>query len=345
MTAATLPDFRVATAKDQDFPLLHEDAGHMAEGALIEVEADGAERLDFYEGLYSYTRRTVTIGVGQDVQEAEIYWAEPDRWQVGAEWSLEVWQAKWGAITSRAATEAMAAFGVQPPADVGRRWGMIKSRAQADLDTQKWRRPRTIGTRIGAETVTIDGHDYSHLGFFTFEDVRLTHPRFDGGAMSVDRAVFRAGQAVTVLPYDPVHDAVLLVEQFRPAPFLQCDPDPWLLEPVAGIVDAGESPVECAHREALEEAGLTLQKLHFVARHYPSPGATAQQLHSYIGIADLAEVGEIGGLADEGEDIRIHVVPYQAAQDALASGEIVVAPLILSLQWLALHRDRLRGDA
>ena len=50
-------------------------------------------------------------------------------------------------------------------------------------------------------------------------------------------AVFMQGSAVSVLPYDPIRDTVLLVEQFRPPVFLINDPEPWLWEAVAGMID------------------------------------------------------------------------------------------------------------
>ena len=38
-------------------------------------------------------------------------------------------------------------------------------------------------------------------------------------------------------------------------PFAQDDPAPWILEPVAGMIDAGETPETAALRELREEAG------------------------------------------------------------------------------------------
>jgi nudix-type nucleoside diphosphatase (YffH/AdpP family) len=114
--------------------------------------------------------------------------------------------------------------------------------------------------------------------------------RFDGDAQrDVRRAVFRVTDAATVLPYDPVRDRILLLEQLRFGPLAQGDPAPWLLEPVAGLIDAGETPEETARREAAEEAGLVIGDLHFVARYYPSPGGVSQVLYSYIGLADLPD--------------------------------------------------------
>ncbi len=48
-----------------------------------------------------------------------------------------------------------------------------------------------------------------------------------------------SADAVTVLPYDPVRDRVLLIEQYRFGVHMRGDPRPWVLEPVAGRIDAG----------------------------------------------------------------------------------------------------------
>lgn len=60
-----------------------------------------------------------------------------------------------------------------------------------------------------------------------------------------------------LLPYDPVRDEVVLVEQVRIAAYDTSD-TPWLLEMVAGMIEEGESVEDVARREALEEAGLAI---------------------------------------------------------------------------------------
>jgi len=148
-----------------------------------------------------------------------------------------------------------------------------------------------------------------------------------------------------VLPYDPVRDRILLLEQFRFGPFAHGDANPWLLEPIAGLLDAGETAEATARREAREEANLDLGTLHFVGRYYPTPGGVAQVLFSYLGIADLPDgTAGLGGHAGEGEDILSHLVPYDLACRMLAEGDMANAPLIVSMHYLMLHRDRLRAD-
>ena len=178
-------------------------------------------------------------------------------------------------------------------------------------------------------------------------DVTLRHKRFDGGTSdTMVRSVLRSADAVTVLPYDPVLDQVVLVEQFRPGAFVRGDTHPWVLEPVAGRCD-GDEPVEVvAEREMVEEAGLTLLSLEVVGSYYPSPGCLSEYLHSFVGLVDVssAQTG-VFGLKTENEDIRTHFVPFKEAMGLIESGEADNGPLLLSLYWLAANRTRLRERA
>jgi ADP-ribose pyrophosphatase len=69
------------------------------------------------------------------------------------------------------------------------------------------------------------------------------------------REIFERGHAAVLLPFDPVRDEVVLVEQIRIAAY-DTSESPWLLEMVAGMIEEGETVEDVARREALEEAGL-----------------------------------------------------------------------------------------
>ncbi len=149
---------------------------------------------------------------------------------------------------------------------------------------------------------------------------------------------------MTVLPYDPSRDRVLVVEQVRTGPLARGAANPWQIEAVAGRIDAGETPPEAALRECAEEAGLVPWRLEKVAEYYPTPGAFTEFLYSYVGLCDLPDgVAGIHGVADEAEDIRGHLVPLDDMLARLDAGEIDNAPLILTLHWLARHHRRLRS--
>lgn len=180
-------------------------------------------------------------------------------------------------------------------------------------------------------------------GYFKIFRYRLRHTTFAGGmSPELTRELFERGHAAAVLPYDPASDSVVLVEQFRIGA-LDSPYDPWLLEPVAGIIEAGETPAEVARREAREEAGLEILDLLPACEYFVSPGGATERCRVFIGRVDASRAGGVFGHAEEGEDIRAHVVPFSQAMHWLEDGTLCVASTIVSMQWLALHRDEVRA--
>lgn len=182
----------------------------------------------------------------------------------------------------------------------------------------------------------------AYAGFFRLERLRLRHALFAGGmSPPLTRELFERGHAVAVLPYDPVRDAVVLIEQFRIGALARAG-GPWLLEIVAGIIEDGEAPEAVARREAVEEADLRLGRLEKIGRFYVSPGGSSESVHLFCGEVDASGAGGIHGLVEEGEDIRVLVEPFATAMQRLTSGAIDSASPVIALQWLALNRTRLR---
>ena len=184
------------------------------------------------------------------------------------------------------------------------------------------------------QTVTYDGH-------FKIIRYRLRHRLFAGGmSRELLREVFERGHAVAVLPFDPERNQVVLIEQFRIGALGVVD-DPWLLEPVAGIIEEGEIAPEVARREAAEEAGLELLDLVPACTYFASPGGSTETCQVFIGRVDAVGAGGIFGRADEGEDIKVHVVALDTALNWLCDGRVHAATTVVALQWLALHRPEL----
>lgn len=180
-------------------------------------------------------------------------------------------------------------------------------------------------------------------GFFKMVKYRLRHKLFAGGwSGEFERELFERGHAAAVLPYDPVLDNVVLIEQFRIGA-LAADCQPWQLEIVAGMLDHDdESPEQVIRREATEESGLVLGKTEKISRYLSSSGGCSEILDIFISEVDSRLAQGIHGVASESEDIRVHVVSRNQAYQWLESGKIENAATIIALQWLQLHHQRLR---
>jgi len=179
-------------------------------------------------------------------------------------------------------------------------------------------------------------------GFFRLESYRLKHTLFEGGwSRELYRELLERGHAAAVLPYDPLLDSVVLIEQFRIGA-LNAPNGPWLLEIVAGMIEPGESAEEVVVREAEEEAGCQIEALEPICEYLVSPGGASEIISLFCGRVDASNIGGIHGLDHEGEDIRATVVSVDEALELLAKGKIDSASPIIALQWLALNRDSLK---
>ena len=186
-----------------------------------------------------------------------------------------------------------------------------------------------------------------YRGFVSVEEHDLSFPKFDGThSKSVTRAALVSSDAAIVMPYDPITDRVLAVEQFRAGPHARGDSQPWCLEQIAGLIDAGEAPEQAALRDAKEEAGLEIRYLEMISQAYPSPGLSTEFFYLYVGLVALTEVSNvISGLASESEDIRSHVFTFDAFMRLIDAGQFSVGPTVLAGPWLSRHCDRLRALA
>lgn len=181
-----------------------------------------------------------------------------------------------------------------------------------------------------------------YQGVFRMVCLKMRHQRFDGSWTKIlTREVFDRGKAVAVVPYDPERDEVVLIEQFRCGAYI-AGWQAWMLEIVAGIIDEGEAPHDVARREMREETGLLVTALEPIARFMPSPGAVSETVDMYVGRVDARHCQAYGGLATEGEDIRVLRLPAREAIGLLSTGRVDTAITLIGLQWLALNRDALR---
>jgi ADP-ribose pyrophosphatase len=186
-------------------------------------------------------------------------------------------------------------------------------------------------------------------GRFPLDVVRFHHRRFDGEDSGEKTwEVWRRGRAAAVLPYDPVADVVVLIEQFR-LPALVAGLDPVLVELPAGLCDDGESPETTARRETREEMGLEVGALRGIANVLLTPGGADETCALFAGriaapAADADGIAGHAGMADEHEDIRVRVWPADRAIAAALAGEITNSVTMIGLLWLAIERPGLRKE-
>lgn len=181
-----------------------------------------------------------------------------------------------------------------------------------------------------------------YQGVFRLMRYQVRHRLFNGGLSPVfSREILERKSAVGILPYDPVLDCVVLIEQFRPGA-LANPKSPWLTEIIAGLIDGDEKPTEVALRESQEEAGCKILDLYPIYDYFVSPGGSNEYLHLYCGHIDASHAGGLHGLPHEHEDIRAFAVAAEEAFIMLTEGKIKTSPAIVALQWLQLNREWLR---
>lgn len=342
---ALLHDYRLGVVAPSIMPCLVPEPGASVDGMVVAVDAPALARLDTFFGLHSAERLGVVVeGAGTKVAALA--------YQVGRQPSDPVstgWTEDQAQIMHLATAEIMGLADRAPIAALHARWPMALAHAASQVRARKGDDPAQLRKDWTRDDVELVHGAMPYAWYFAVAEDDLRFRQFDGAFSAVvKRAGLVMSDAVTVLPYDPVRDMVMVIEQFRFGPWLRGAGNAWLLEPIAGRVDPFESPQDCALREAQEEARITLRSdaLMSVGHVYPSPGAITEFLYQFVALCDLPEGSDgVAGLESEAEDIRSHIVPFDRLMALIASGEVQNGPLVQSAYWLALNRDRLRADA
>lgn len=319
-------------AQNGPWPVAIRAPAQSLEGILLELEAGPAARLDFV--MQSLGMRPEPL----PELAAQTYLG------LGERPMARVAPVDLAVVDSTVADILELRSSLSPRTVAARLFPMLV-RAASRLRAAAGAHPTSLRHEAGADDIRMARKRFPYAFFFAVEEYDLSWRRFAGAqSETVTRAVFLSGDAVTVLPYDPVRDRVLVVEQFRAGPLARGDRQCWQLEAIAGRVDPFETPETAARREAVEEAGLALSDLIPVSSYYPSPGAVGEYLYSYVALTDLPD-GSAGvfGVEGEAEDIRGHLISFEQMMAMVASGEIENAPLILTALWLQRERSRLRA--
>ena len=217
---ALLHDHAVYWARGQNFPVIVREQGSLAKGLLLTgLDQTDIDKLDYYESGFDYAPVPVTVETDAGPKEVSVYYCDDPDVVSGDKWSLSDWSEKWGPTAYGAAEEFMYHFGKSSAAEMDPKFPMMERRAHS------WRMAQEDpdqGPEEGAGDRHVEVIEMTrpYTGFFAMRDYRLRYRHFDGSmSAEVSRAAFVSGDASLVLPYDPETDQILVLEQFRMAPF------------------------------------------------------------------------------------------------------------------------------
>jgi nudix-type nucleoside diphosphatase (YffH/AdpP family) len=183
-----------------------------------------------------------------------------------------------------------------------------------------------IGGRIRLHDLKILSGSYYTLRLASFD-----FQRGDGTWQRQERESYDIGDAAAVLPVDRARGKVLLIKQFR-WPVFEWGDKRLLIEVIAGKLD-GDTPLDCIHKEAMEEAGLVISKARLISHCFVSPGAVKERVSLFLADYDSTALrAKGGGHVHEGEDIIVLETTLDEAMAMIARGEIVDMKTIALLQ-------------
>ncbi len=183
--------------------------------------------------------------------------------------------------------------------------------------------------------------------FFKINEARLRHELYNGEMSDeLTRLNFDRGDSAAVIMHDTRNDTIILTEQFR-YPTVQKGPG-WILEIPAGTVESDEvkDPTKTLRREIMEEIGYSVVNFRKISTFYVSPGGTSERIHLYyVQISTRDKVSQGGGLAEEGEDVRVLSIKFDEALKMIENGLLQDAKTIIGLQWMQVNRAKLATDS
>ena len=341
---ATIKDFQVYWAKEGPFPVMIPEPNSEAHGLVLKnLSEPDVERLNYYELGFDYVLATTSVETDAGQIGVSAYFCNRSDMATTKLWSFDDWLSDHSEIQYLAAREFLDFFGTKFGDTAQVMYNSILKRAEVFVSESS---TPSSALEIGPDlntNIQIEDLKREYLGFFALNQVDLKYPFFDNSTSGVkSRTILMGSEASLILPYDPILDKVLLVEQFRIGPFCRGDKAPWVYEPVAGMIEFGEKPEDAAKREVFEEAGIQVTKLVKINSGYPNPGEATTYFYNYIGIVDLSDYSPgIYGVRDEGEDIRTHVIDFKEVLNWSISNKLRVLPLNTMVLWLALNKLKL----
>lgn len=173
--------------------------------------------------------------------------------------------------------------------------------------------------------------------WYTLNKYTFDYQKEDGSLEKQEREAYNCGDAAAILIYNSENDTLVLTKQFRMPVYQNEGNIGMMIEVCAGLLD-GDTPEDCARKEALEETGYKLDKIEKVFEAYMIPGSVMQKVHFFTAkCTNDMRVASGGGAENETENIEVLEYPMAKAISMIASGEIKDAKTILLLQYAQIH--------
>jgi len=151
--------------------------------------------------------------------------------------------------------------------------------------------------------------------------------------------------SVGVLIYHKDHDLFTWTEQFRVGQALgrNTSPNYTTIEPVAGMIELGQTPQEAARREILEESGIACTDLYPVGAFLMCPGISTERMHLFAAVVQGQNLYCDGGLEEEQEHILLHHWTYEQTQVAFKQGRLNNAHAQILWLWTQQNMHLLKS--
>ena len=139
---------------------------------------------------------------------------------------------------------------------------------------------------------------------------------------------------VNIVPITPDGD-VVMVKQYRHGL------DGFTVETPGGLVDPGETPIEAAGRELLEETGYRAAEIVPLGGANPNPALFGNTLHVFLG-RDVEQVAEVRN--ETTEETHVEVVSPAELHGLTREGAVNHALVMAAFYLLDLERKRDSDD-
>lgn len=176
-------------------------------------------------------------------------------------------------------------------------------------------------------------------GYLSFDKYRLQIPSLHPHKETLildDQEVVHTADSVLVLIYAPKIDSFVFCKEFRPGVFFNNpDDDPFILQCVAGTIEANETPADTAVKEVKEETGITIDDIKLIASVYKSPGIITEKTCLYY--AECSDSPQAGLYGVGEEEIETTIISRKKTFALMDEYKILDAATLLALNWFKAY--------